>query len=144
MKCHRYQINSLRQQNMQAIQESTLVVVTIILAIMFLPSIIYRYFYANQNLLEEPLSMQLVPVIGFGLALLQVMATMVTNFQRNRKINALEKEAELELGGCQHAEAEEIRSLEKLIDESLAESKTKSTPAKKSTKKSKAKSKKSK
>lgn len=139
MKCHQsfWEVKSLRQENVIKGIESIAYMVFALFATVLLPSIIFRFFYADQQLLEQPKILEYIPIAAFALGCGYFLYAMTGNFMRTRKISKLEKEMkDCDCSGCQTTDTE-YQALEKMAKTTIAQAK-KATPrkTKRSTKKS--------
>ncbi len=88
----RFQIDQLRKEKMVYAIESIMVFIASFFVIAFLPGFLYRYMYANQQLLEEPKVMQYIPLVAFGIAIAFFIYAVLKNFMACLKIKRLEKQ----------------------------------------------------
>lgn len=131
------QIKSLYQKNSQAVLESILVLLMLFFVVLILPQILYRFVYTNPNMTQEPMAMQFLPVVALAIGLLQVMLTLIGNFNRSKQISQFEKQVETQKKPQLEIDDQEIRELEAIIEHKLADSSK--TKTKKSTAKTKKK-----
>ena len=91
-----FKINSLRQTSMVKAVEGIAVLVFSFFLTALLPSIIFRLFYAQADLLEQPKVFEYIPIITFALGTGYFLYVMTGNFLRSRKIRQLEAELNIE------------------------------------------------
>jgi hypothetical protein len=87
-----FEISQLRQQNMVKMVESIAVFVFTLVVTAFLPQLLFKYFYANQQLTEQPALFDYIQVGSFLLGVLYFFYAALGNSRRNMKIRKLEKE----------------------------------------------------
>jgi hypothetical protein len=87
-----FDIDQLRKEKMVYGIESISVFIFALFATVFLPQLLYKYFYANQKLLEEPKLLGYIPVAAFVLGVAYFAYAMIGNLLRAAKISKLEKE----------------------------------------------------
>ncbi len=126
---------------------STLQAIMVFIAALFttalLPSLVVRFFYAEQDLFAAPPVVEYIPVVSFAISALYFLYVIVANLRRGMMIRSLTKQAELAeqsdcgdcgCGGCApdtSVDMSELQELEELVDTAM---KTKSATKKKSTK----------
>lgn len=153
MNLHKFQIQYLRQKNIQALMESLVIMVGALFIAVLLPQVLVRFLYANQQLYAEPLLLQLIPAIALVVGVLQLLITFVGNFMRSRRLVKLEKTMIDQVNQMTTGiDQSELMELEKLVDSALtkhapkAAKRTRTTKTKQSkttsTRKAKAKAKK--
>lgn len=135
-----FEINELRQQNLQHLLESVGVIMAALIIASLLPSLLIQFVYTDQAALmsgKPPFWLQNGSMIVFGLGVLYFVFVLVANALRSRTIGMLKRQlamigAEANLSASDLASQEkELASLEKMVDEALAADKQ----AEKSTKK---------
>lgn len=134
MKCSQLQfdIDQLRKEKMIYAIESIAVFVFALFATVFLPQLLYKYFYANQKLLEEPKLLGYIPVAAFVIGMGYFAYAMITNLIRAVKIRRLEKElADCCNCGCGSADCTECSGTEMKEMTELAEKVIKAKTSKK-------------
>lgn len=97
-----FQVEQLRTRNIVATLEAIGVFLLSLFLTAFGPSLLLRYVYGDQQLLEPPMLLEMLPVVSFVLGAGYFLYTMFTNITRERKARKLEKEV-LTLGldcGC--------------------------------------------
>jgi hypothetical protein len=96
-----FKISQLRHENLAYTMDSIGVFLFSLFLSAFLPQILFRYLYANQQLLEQPKVLEYIPVAAFVIGVGFFIFAMVTNIMRKMKIMKLEKElAQLNEMGC--------------------------------------------
>lgn len=135
------QINRLYLQNAVSTVQAIMLFVAALFSTALLPSLIVRYFFAEQDLFAPPAIVEYIPVISYAVAMLYFVYVLVSNFNRNRKIKVLTAQATEDFGCCGECSPEssnmpELRELEQIVDEALGgkTSQGKTTRRKKSTK----------
>ena len=92
---HSYQQFKIQQLRLDQIFLSIETIVVFILAIMttvFLPSIMYTYVFANQQLTEEPAVMKYIPIAAFGVGVLFFAYATLRIMSKMKMVVKLEKE----------------------------------------------------
>lgn len=165
-----FQITRLQQAKMNTTVESIAVVVLALFVSAILPSLLVRYYYADQQLFEQPQLLEYIPVVAFVLGAGYGIFAFAINFLRSRKIKQLSEELDRELlfadssccgqdcgsskGCCSDsfsdfdssdddwADAESFEELDRMVDEVIAENESKKNnkPMKSSSSKSTKKS----
>jgi len=92
MSMSKFEISQLRQQNMVKMVESIAVFVFALFVTAFLPQLLFKYFYANAQLTEQPALFDYIQVASFLVGVLYFFYAAVGNMQRNMKIRKLQKE----------------------------------------------------
>ncbi len=87
-----FQISQMRQEKQIYTLESIAVFLFSLFLSAFLPQILFRYLYANQQLLEQPKLLEYIPVAAFLIGVGFFIFAMVGNIMRMMKIAKLEKE----------------------------------------------------
>lgn len=149
-----FKIQQLRTKNLTAAVESIAMVTGAVVANMLAPQLLLKYVYTDTSaMLEAPAIFTNFPLATYSIALAYFIYAMVGNFIRNRKASVLEQELLLTGGycddcgdcsncdNCQHDGGEdisedELKELERIVDEALKPS---AKTAKKTTKSSKKK-----
>ncbi|GEM_PF-1435392 len=121
-----FEIRDLRAQNTQKVLEAILVVLAALFVIALLPSLLYTYVYAQAQLLEQPLLLELLPVVTFALAVLYVIYVVVGNIRRTNQIKALKLQvAEYVNFGKDTADEmitqKELDELENIVEQAISE-----------------------
>lgn len=148
MNLHKFQIQYLRQKNLQALMEALVVMIGAIFVAILLPQVLVRFIYANQQLTAEPMLLQYIPVVALVLGVLQLVVTLLGNFLRERQMVKLERTLVNEVNQSAGAiDESELKELEKLVDSALTKHSPKkgvkkSSPTNKSTTKQAARTKK--
>src|SRR5260221_10270667 len=89
---NQFEISQLRQQNVVKMIESIAVFVFALFVTAFFPQLLFKYFYANQQLTEQPAIFDYIQVGSFLLGALYFLYAAVGNYQLNMKIPKLTKE----------------------------------------------------
>jgi hypothetical protein len=89
-----FKIDQLRQEKTVTSVESIAVLTFCLFAIAFLPRLLFTYFFANQQLLEEPPILTHMPAFFFAVGVIYFVFAQVLNIARRMKIMSLEKELE--------------------------------------------------
>lgn len=127
MNLHKFQIQYLRQKNLQALMEALVVMIGALFVAILLPQVLVRFVYADQQLTAEPMLLQYIPVVALALGALQLVVTLVGNFFRERQMVKLEKTLVNEVNqNSGLVDDTELKELEKLVDTAL----TKHSPKK--------------
>ncbi len=87
-----FELSQLRQKNMVVMIESIATFIACLFATAFLPQLLFKYFYATQQLTEEPAIFSYIQVGSFLVGALYFLYAVVGNFQRSMKARKLEKE----------------------------------------------------
>ena len=120
MNLHKFQIQYLRQKNLQALMESLVVMIGAIFVAILLPQVLVRFLYANQQLVTEPMLLQYIPVVALALGVLQMLVTFVGNFIRERQLIKLERTLVAEVNQSSSSiDESELKELEKMVDSAL-------------------------
>lgn len=139
-----FEINELRQTNMQYLLGSIGVMITALVVASILPTLLMQFIYTDQAALmagEPPFLLQNGSMIVFVLGVLYFLYVALMTMMRSRKIVVLKQQLAMVGSTANFSNAEleaqqkELASLEKMVDDALAEDKK--------SKKSSAKSKKS-
>lgn len=154
-----FKIQQLRTKNLIAAVESVAMIMGAVIANMLIPQLLIKYVYDPAVLVEAPAIFEYLPLITYSIGFGYFVFAMVSNFMRNRKLRALEQELYLTGGSCcsdgtccsdtdadeEEISDEELKELERIVDEALKPAKktatkaTKKAPAKKAVKKKTAK-----
>jgi hypothetical protein len=98
-----YRIKMLQQRRLITAVESIAVLVFSLFVAIFLPQLLLRYLYADQQLLAEPVLLQYIPVVAFaigvGFGLYALVANIMT-MMKVRKLQAQLPEAGSMGGAC--------------------------------------------
>jgi len=126
-----FNIQDLRTNSIQQSIESIFVVMSSLFVTAILPSLMVRYFYQNSQLLEQPKTLEYIPVAAFVISAISIVSTVVGNAVRYNKI----RQAQASLQMLLNIDAEdlgtseaELKELERIVDSAL---KTKTPSAKK-------------
>lgn len=147
------QIKGLRQDNAQRMLETVVVFIAAFMATAYLPSLLIRYYYANQQLTAQPPILDMIPVFSFAVSVAFLLYAIISNVYSSMKVMRLEKELETMsdscCGGCcgdscvcSSDEMPSMSELENLVNNALTEAEmmdgkktTKTAKKKSSTKK---------
>src|SRR5258708_4276698 len=91
MMSNQFEISQLRQQNVVKMIESIAVFVFALFVTAFLPQLLFKYFYANQQLTEQPALFDYIQVGSFLVGVVYFLYAAVGNIQRTMKLKKLEK-----------------------------------------------------
>lgn len=142
MKHHsvQFQIDQLRQDKIILAVESIAVMVFALFVSAFLPQLLIRYVYANQQLFEQPRALEYIPLIAFFVGTIYFIYATVMMVMKAIKINKLQTEMTFMADECScggdcgcgdHDDNwEELDELDKMVEEAMAESKKDSTASK--------------
>ena len=120
MNLHKFQIQYLRQKNLQALMEALAVMIGAIFIAILLPQVLVRFVYANQQLVAEPLLLQYIPVVALALGILQILITFIGNFFRERQMIKLERTLVQEVNqSTTSIDEKELKELEIMVDSAL-------------------------
>jgi hypothetical protein len=133
-----FQIQQLRQDKINASVSSIAVFVFALFSVALLPQLIFQYFYAGQQLLEQPKVLELIPLTAFLLGVIHFLSVAFTNAIRTKKINELEEELKFMDDGCQckgdckcgDSNWDDLDELDAMVEEAIAEAKKTKKPAK--------------
>lgn len=151
MKHHsvQFQIDQLRQDKIILAIESIAVMVFALFVSAFLPQLLIRYVYANQQLFEQPALLEYIPLVAFFVGTVYFIYATVMMVMKAVKINKLQAEMTFMVDdcscggdcGCGHADDnwEELDELDKMVEEAMAESKNMAAAKKPASKTKKAK-----
>lgn len=94
MKHHsvQFQIDQLRQDKIILAVESIAVMVFALFVSAFLPQLLIRYVYANQQLFEQPRALEYIPLIAFFVGTIYFIYATVMMVMKAIKINKLQTE----------------------------------------------------
>ncbi len=127
-----FEINDLRQQNIQHLLESVGVIMTALIVASLLPTLLLQFVYTDQAALmggQTPFWLQNGSMIIFGLGVLYFMFVAVTTFTRSRKIAMLKQQmsmvgVDVALSSAEMvAQEKELAALEKMVDAALLDGK---------------------
>lgn len=145
-----FKIQQLRTKNLTAAVESVALILGAVVANMLVPQLLLKYVYDPAVLVEAPAVFEYFPLVSYTIALGYFLFAMGGNFLRNRRARVLEQELMLTGGSCcadgtcvceddTEITEEELKELERIVDEAL-KPETKKAPAKKASKKTTKKS----
>lgn len=146
-----FQITKLQQAKLNTTVETIAVIVLALFISAILPSLLVRYFYANQQLFEQPKLLEYIPIVAFAIGTGYAVYALVINFLRSRTITQLSQElAEAELladdccgGHCARysdedwADVDSFDELDEMVEEVIAKSEAAKAESNKDTKTSK-------
>jgi hypothetical protein len=98
-----FQVEQLRMRNAVASMEAIGVFLLSLFVTAFGPSLLLRYLYADQQLMEQPMLLEVLPVVCFVVGVGYFLYTMFGNITRELKARKLEKEvieSGCDCGGC--------------------------------------------
>ena len=151
-----FKIDQLRKDKMILGIESIAVFVFSLFLSAFLPQLVFQYFYADQQLLEEPIIFQYIPVAAFAIGVGYFLYATILVLRKAGQVKKLEKDLEMMANDCCcggacgcDCDQDDMEEMQVIVDELLQEtakpkaksaakaSKKKTAAKKKSTKKSK-------
>ena len=94
-----FRIDQMRKTKASLMIESISVFIFSLVLTIYLPQLLYKYFYANQELLEEPKIMGYIPLISFVIGVGYFAYAMIMSIMMDIQIKKSEKEL-ANLGGC--------------------------------------------
>lgn len=140
-----FEISDLRQTNLQYLLGAIGVMITALVVASILPTLLMQFVYTDQAALmsgEPPFLLQNGSMIVFVFGVLYFVYVAIMTVMRSRKIVMLKQQLTMVGPEANFSSAElaaqqkELESLEKMVDEALADGKKKSkTSTKSSTKK---------
>lgn len=92
-----FQVEQLRTRNLIASVQAVGVFLLALFVTAFGPSLLLRYVYANQDLMEQPVVLEWLPVICFAVGVGYFLYVMATNMAREKQAQKMEKEV-VEMG----------------------------------------------
>lgn len=98
-----FEIAQLRQKNMIVMIESIAVFIFCLFVSALLPQLLFKYFYANAQLTEQPALFDYIQVGTFLLGVAYFLYAAIGNFQRAAKVRKMEKQmqsSEMMDGAC--------------------------------------------
>lgn len=118
-----FKVSQLRAQN----QNAMLTAITVLIAALFitalLPSLLVQYVYAGQQLFQQPLLLEYIPVISFVIGVGTFLVVVVGNLLRAKRIKFLENQIETEGCSCCEDDDEVLAELESLAEALVEEKK---------------------
>lgn len=126
-----FEIQQLRMLNQQKLLEAIVVLFTAIFVTALLPSLLLEYLYADQVLTEAPPLLRYLPLVAFAAGILYDIYVFASNMARSRRITELESispSTESMMMDESNDEAE-MKELEALVDQALADQSKKPTKA---------------
>ena len=138
-----YAIQQLRTKNLVKGVESLSAFVAAVVANMLIPQLLLKYIYDPTTLVAAPPVFEYLPLVTYTLALLYFVAAMIGTFRRERQAGKMEIEMNLSAGNCcsdssccsdeDDISEEELKELERIVDEALKPTKKTTKAAKKKT-----------
>lgn len=125
-----FKIQDLRALNQQKLLEAIMVLFVAIFITALLPSILLEYFYANQVLTEAPPLLKYLPVVCFGFGILYILYVVMGNWNRSKQIAEMEKSMMMSDSSVSANDDEELKELEALVDQAIADQSKKPRNAK--------------
>lgn len=117
---NKFKVQQLRMRNLTMMVEVVAVIVAVLFVSAVLPSILIRYVYAGQQLFEQPIILEYIPVIGFVIGIGFFVFTLLGNMAREKIARQLERGMTDESCGCgedcnchQESMLDEIENLSK-------------------------------
>ena len=127
-----FKIQQLRTKNLTAAVESIAMVLGAVVANMLIPQLLLQYVYTDTTtLLEAPAIFTYLPLATYAIALGYFLYAMGGNFVRSKKAAVLEQELTLTDGCCgddsccgskeddTEISEDELKELERIVDEAL-------------------------
>lgn len=114
-----FKIDQLRKDKMILAIESIAVFIFSLFVSIFLPQLIYTYFYADQQLLAEPKVLTYIPVISFIIGVGYFLYMLVMNITKATQVKRLE--AELSALSEDTLNDDDLQEVQKIVDEIVAE-----------------------
>lgn len=138
-----FKIDQLRKDKLILSVESVSVFLFALFISAFLPQLVFQYFYADQQLLEEPIIFQYIPVAAFVIGVGYFLYATLLILAKRGKIRKLEQELEMMSDDCccGSCDDDDMKQMQDIVDELLEETgkpKTKTTKRKTKTAKKKA------
>lgn len=124
-----FQINQLRQKNQVKALEAIAVFLLALFVTAILPSLLIQYVYANQQLFEQPLVLELIPTVSFIVATAFFIYVAVTNWMREAKASKMEREL---LGGSNNRNVVDLKTAMAKVEQKVSKP-TRQTKAKRTT-----------
>lgn len=141
-----FEIQQLRTKKLTRVVCTISVFVAAVIANMLVPQLLIKYVYDPTTLVEAPPIFEYFPLASYSLALLYFLYAMAINFSSEQKAKRMERELALYPCDCKEGcncsdedeiSEDELKELEKIVDEALKpKKKSGAKAAKKSTKKS--------
>ena len=117
----RFKIKSLKLTNVVKAIEAISVMIFAFFATALLPSLIFRFFFADANLLEQPKVFEYIPIAAFAIGTAYFLYAMIGNFIRSRKIRQLEAQLEIETMSC--GDTTDLKKLEEMASKKVSQAK---------------------
>lgn len=141
-----FKIQQLRTKNLTLAVESISAITGAVVINMLVPQLLLKFVYDPTTLVEAPAIFEILPLVTYSIAVLFFAYVMVSNFMRERKVAMLEQEMMIGADGCccgdcncdnEEINQEDLKELEKIVDEAIKPSKKVKASAKKAKKTSK-------
>ena len=116
-----FKIDQLRKEKMILAIESIAVFIFSLFLSIFLPQLLYTYFYADQQLMAEPKLLTYIPVISFIIGMVYFLYMVVMNISKAAQVKKLE--AELTALSEDTLNDDDLAEVQKIVDEIVAEEK---------------------
>lgn len=133
-------VTLLRSKNLNVMISAIAGIVAAFFVTALLPSLLVRYLYAGQQLLQVPPFIEYLQVASFVLGAGYFLYAVVGNLLRAKRINYLIKKMDLGDACCDSTESKILAEM-KVLSETLIKGSKKSKAKKSSSKKKKSKSK---
>lgn len=141
-----FKIQQLRTKNLTSAVESISAITGAVVINMLVPQLLLKFVYDPTTLVEAPVIFEILPLVTYSIAVLFFAYVMVSNFMRERKVAVLEQEMMIGADGCcggdcncgdDEINQEDLKELEKIVDEAIKPSRKVKASAKKAKKTSK-------
>ena len=109
----KFKIKTLKQESVIKTLESITVFIFALFTTMLLPSILFKYLYQDQQLLEQPMLLEYIPIAAFAIGTGYFAYAMIGNIVRAMKIRRLEKELMSHDGNCYDDMGSEMMKMHK-------------------------------
>ncbi len=116
-----FKIDQLRKEKMILGIESIAVFIFSLFISIFLPQLLYTYFYADQQLLAEPKLLTYIPVISFVIGIAYFLYMVFMNTSKATQVKRME--AELAALSEDTLNDDDLAEVQKIVDEIVAEEK---------------------
>jgi len=129
-----FEVQYLMMRNIKEMITSLLMFVAALFVTIIAPSLLLRYLYAGQQLLEEPKLLEYIPLLSAIIASLYFIYAIVGCLIRSNKIKHLMSQVDMmsDLDVDAQLNEAEIAELESIVDEAIAKKKPTAKTAKKS------------
>jgi len=138
MTKNQFQVQYLMMKNSKEMLTSLVMFVAALFVTIIAPSLLLRYVYAGQQLMEEPKLMEYIPLVSAIVASLYFIYAIVGCLIRSNKIKLLMNQVDMmsDLDVEASLNEDEIAELESIVDKAIA----KKQPARQAVKKTSTKS----